>query len=119
VNSPHITWGDRFIFVHANMQEGALKLGFPNLVGWLGYVLGNILLVKSAEYQPEGIYYDQGSSSECYCNPRLLELETLGPRTRISPGEVVTHCETWTLFTPIDFTLDEDAVGTLAESLEI
>jgi hypothetical protein len=119
VNSSHITWGDRFIFVQANMQEGALKLGFPNPLGWLGYVLGNTLFVKGVEYQSDEFYYDQGSSSECYCNPRLLELETLGPRTCISPGEAVTHRETWSLFTPIDFTLDEDAVMLLVESLEI
>ena len=119
MNSSHITWGDRFIFVHANMQEGALKLGFPNPVGWLGYVHGNTLFVKSAEYQPDVVYYDQGSSSECYCNPRFLELETLGPRTIISPGEVVTHRETWALYAPIDFTLNENDVRTLAESLEL
>lgn len=119
MNSPHITWGDRFILVQANMQEGAIKLGFPNPEGWLGYVLGNTLFVKSAEYQPDAFYYDQGSSSECYCNPRLLELETLGPRTHISPGEAVTHRETWSLFAPIDFTLDEDVVEMLVESLEI
>jgi hypothetical protein len=119
MNSSHINWGDWFIFVHANLQTGSLKLGFPNPVGWLGYVLGNTLFVKSAEYKPEASYFDQGSSSECYCNPRFLELETLGPRTLISPDEVVTHRETWALYEPIDFTLDQNAVRTLVESLEI
>ncbi len=119
INSTHITWGDRFIFVHANMQEGALKLGFPNPVGWLGYVLGNTLFVKSAEYQLDASYFDRGSSGECYCNPLFLELETLGPRKLIPPGEMVTHRETWALYGPIDFKLDENAVHKLVESLAI
>ena len=101
------------------MQERALKLGFPNPVGWLGYVFGNTLFVKSAEYQPDAVYYNQGSSSECYCNPRFLELETLGPRTLIMSGEKVTHRETWALYAPIDFILNENDVRTLVESLEL
>ena len=101
------------------MQEGALKLGFPNPVGWLGYVYGNTLFVKRAEYQPDAVYFDQGSSSECYCNPRFLELETLGPRTVISSGDLVMHRETWAHFTAIDFTLNEDDVRKLVESLEL
>jgi hypothetical protein len=101
------------------MQEGALKLGFPNPVGWLGYVLGNTLFVVSAEYKPDASYFDRGSSSECYCNPHFLELETLGPRELLSPGENLTHRETWALYEPIDFILDQDSVRMLVESLEI
>lgn len=119
INSPHITWGDRYIFVHASMQDGALKIGFPNPVGWLGYVLGDMLFVKSAEYQSGASYFDRGSSSECYCNPSFLELETLGPRASVAPDEEVTHREIWTLYSDIDFAPTEDAVRSLIESLEL
>jgi hypothetical protein len=97
VDSPHITWGDRYLLVEATMQDGALKLGFPNPAGWLAYAVDGTLFVKHATYQPDGDYLDRGSSSECYCNPRFLELETLGPRTRLAPGESVSHRETWTI----------------------
>jgi hypothetical protein len=95
LDSPHITWGDRHLFIEATMQEGALKLGFPNPVGWLAYIVDGILFVKQAAYHSGADYFDRGSSSECYCNPRFLELETLGPRITLAPGESVSHHETW------------------------
>jgi hypothetical protein len=95
IDSPHITLGDRYHLVEATMQEGALKIGYPNPAGWLAYIVDDTLFVKQAAYQPGEDYYDRGSSSECYCNPRFLELETLGPRTLLAPGETVGHRETW------------------------
>jgi hypothetical protein len=95
IDSPHITWGDRYLLVEATMQAGALKIGFPNPVGWLAYIVDGTLFVKRAAYQADADYFDRGSSSECYCNPRFLELETLGPRITLAPGESVSHRETW------------------------
>ncbi len=117
IDSPHITWGDRFIFIHATMRDGALKVGFPNPVGWLAYAVDGILFVKHAEYRPRATYYDRQSSSECYCNPHFLELETLGPRTTLSPGEGATHRETWTVYSGVSVEPDEAAMQTLAEEL--
>jgi hypothetical protein len=97
IDSPYITWGDQYLLVKATMQEGALKIGFPNPTGWLAYVVDDTLFVKRAAYHAGADYFDRGSSSECYCNPRFLELETLGPRTMLGPGESVSHRETWTI----------------------
>ena len=117
INSPHITWGDRYVFVEATMQNGALKIGFPNLVGWMGYALGDTFFVKHAAYRPEAAYFDRGSSSECYCNPHFLELETLGPRITLSPGESVTHRETWAIYAGVTVRREEAAVQELVETL--
>jgi hypothetical protein len=117
INSPHITWGDRYVFVEATMQKGALKIGFPNSVGWMGYALGDTLFVKHAAYRPDAAYFDRGSSSECYCNPHFLELETLGPRTTLAPGESVTHRETWVIYAGVTVWRDEAAVQKLVETL--
>jgi len=97
LDSPYISWSDTCISVTATMQEGALKLGFPNPRGWLAYVVDGTLFVKRAAYYPEADYPDRGSSSECYCNPRFLELETLGPRATLAQGQSVCHRETWTV----------------------
>ncbi len=117
INSPHITWGDRYVFVEATMQRGALKIGFPNPAGWMGYALGSALFVKRAAYDPQAAYFDKGSSSECYCNPHFLELETLGPRAVLAPGESVTHRETWALYADVPFRPDETATQELVETL--
>jgi hypothetical protein len=119
INSPHITWGDRYVFVEATMQSGALKIGFPNPAGWMGYVIKDTLFVKHAAYQPDAIYFDRGSSSECYCNPRFLELETLGPRTKLALGESVTHRETWALYSRVPFRPDEAAMQELVDELGV
>jgi len=97
INSPHITWRDAFILVAATMRDGALKLGFPNPTGWLAYLVDGTLFVKHAAYDPNAAYFDRGSSSECYCNARFVELETLGPRVTLAPGQSAGHRETWTV----------------------
>jgi hypothetical protein len=111
IDSPHITWSDRYLFVEATMQEGALKIGFPNPVGWLAYAVDDTLFVKQAAYHPGANYFDRGSSSECYCNRRFLELETLGPRTTLAPGESVSHRETWAVHPGVSIQDLPDLIG--------
>jgi len=117
MNSPHIQWGDEFLFVMANMTEGAFKVGFPNPRGWLAYGVDGTLFVKEAIYDASANYYDHGSSSECYCNPRFIELETLGPRTSLAPGAQVTHRETWLVWEGVSVEADKDKVQALIEHL--
>jgi hypothetical protein len=117
IASPYIIWGDRYIFIKAGMRDGALKIGFPNPAGWLAYVVDETLFVKYARYHPQSAYFDRESSSECYCNPRFLELETLGPRTTLSPGESITHREMWALFAGVSLQANELAVEQLVNKL--
>jgi hypothetical protein len=117
IRSPHIQWGNRYIFIHANMTENALKVGWANPAGWLAYHLDNTLFVKQAAYQPQADYLDWGSSSECYCRAEFIELETLGPRATLAPGESTTHRETWQLFANVPFEPTEDNAQALVERL--
>jgi hypothetical protein len=119
VNSPHIMWGDRYLFIQADLKENKLKIGFPNSVGWLGYFLTGTLFVKYARYDQKESYYDQQSSSECYCDAGVMELETFGPRTTLGPGESVTHRELWKIFECDSFEASEDSVKQLVEEWEI
>ncbi|RMF04541.1 MAG: hypothetical protein D6768_03005, partial [Chloroflexi bacterium] len=117
VQSPHIQWGNRFIFIHANMQQDVLKVGFPNPAGWLAYHVGGTLFVKQADYHAGAVYPDFGSSTECYCRPEFIELETLGPLVTLAPGEDTTHREVWRLFANVDFVPTEEAAQSLADRL--
>ena len=117
INNPHTQWGNRYILVHAEMHEKAFKIGFPNLRGWLGYLIEGTLFVKRASYDPQAAYYDFNSSSECYCNGKFIELETLGPSDMLEPGASVTHAETWELYPNVDSLEDEQAVQTMVEKL--
>ncbi len=102
----YFTWEKDYILVRANMDDGALKIGFPNPRGWLAYWNDGTLFVKRADYSPRAPYYDFGSSSECYCNPQFLELETLGPSITLQPGAKVEHRETWHAYAGIDWPKD-------------
>jgi hypothetical protein len=93
----NVRLGRRFLLLNAFM-ESPFKVGFANSKTWLAYWLEGILFVKSASYEPQAVYPDFGCSSECYCNDRFIELETLGPIQEIQPGDSIQHVETWQLF---------------------
>lgn len=117
VTSHHILWGNRFSFIKAEVKEGALKIGFPNPRGWIAYSLENTLFVKLARFEPHAVYFDHNASSQCYCSPDFIELETLGPRTIIPPGQTVMHQETWQLYEGSLEKLTEEAAQSLVERL--
>lgn len=96
IQHPNLMLGNRWITVRAAYGHGeAMKLGWANRVGWLAYHWQGQLFVKAAEFDPDAWYYDSNSSSECYCNDRFLELETLAPRIMLEPHASTTHRETW------------------------
>ncbi len=118
LQSPLFTMGNRYCFFDSHITDGSkFKLGFPNPVGWLGYVLNQTLFVKQAAFDSTASYPDFGSSSEMFCDANCLELETLGPLTSIAPSASVSHTETWYVFDNIEFEKSEDAVAHLMDTL--
>jgi hypothetical protein len=118
MSNPNVTWGKEYILVSAQM-ESPFKIGFPNPRGWLAYWLEGTLFIKRADYYERSDYYDFGSSSECYCNDRFLELETLAPISKIPPGETATHIEMWELYKDIERPRDENGAQALVEHLKL
>lgn len=111
---PQVQWGNRHILVRAEMQS-PFKVGFPNRRGWLAYWLEGTLFVKRARYNPGMEYPDLGCTSECYCNPFFLELETLAPMTMLAPGQTASHEETWELHPDMVYPKDDGSVQMLME----
>jgi hypothetical protein len=72
--------------------------GIFNPAGWGAYFSEGLLFVKRAPLSPGGEYPDFGCNFEVFTNPDFLELESLGPKVRLAPGESTTHTEIWTLF---------------------
>ena len=73
------------------------KVGLFNPKTWAAYLLGSDLFVKHTSADPSKTYPDFGCSFETFTNDVMLELETLGPLTRVAPGETVEHVERWQL----------------------
>jgi hypothetical protein len=81
--------------------------GIYNPAAWGAYFLGETVFVKHATVIPAAEYPDFGCNFEVFTNPEFLELESLGPKVQLEPGESSVHKETWTLFRNVSGGEDE------------
>jgi hypothetical protein len=98
LNSPSLVLGNEAVFVYADLEDGALKIGAPNPRGWIAYSIDGYLYVKKAAYDQNAEYLDRRASSQIYTNPMVIELETLGPVIDLAPGEWTSHREIWMVY---------------------
>jgi hypothetical protein len=94
------TWGTKYIQLR---QDSTAKLpqkcGLLNRQGWAAYTLNGQLFVKKfdAVCAP---YPDFCCNTELFTNEEMLEVESLGPLTRIDAnGGTAEHTEDWYLHT--------------------
>lgn len=101
-DDPRFRPGNELILVDGKPQERAFKLGTFSRHGWAGYLYPDrTLLAKSFAVAPERRYPDLNSNVEVYVWDHFLELETLGPLTRLEPGQRVSHREEWRLHSDV------------------
>ncbi len=76
------------------------KLGFDSHAGWLGYLMPNdVLFVKRFATFPDRVYNEAAALtlSVWYPEGPRIELEPIGPRERLQPGETASFAEEWHL----------------------
>jgi hypothetical protein len=76
------------------------KLGFDTYAGWLGYAMPNgTLFVKRFKTYPDRVYNEAAglTLSVWYPPGPRIELEPIGPRERLRPGESASFTEDWWL----------------------
>lgn len=76
------------------------KLGFDSHAGWLGYLMpNNTLFVKRFTTYPDRVYNEAAglTLSVWYPTGPRIELEPIGPRERLAPGESAAFTEDWWL----------------------
>lgn len=74
------------------------KLGFDSQAGWLAYLVpSNVLFVKRFKVDPNAVYNEAAglTLSVWYPEGARIELEPIGPRAVLKPGEVSSFTETW------------------------
>jgi hypothetical protein len=76
----------------------AQKLGLFNSDTWAAYLLNKEAFVKRSNPDLNKTYPDFGCSFETFTNNDFLEIETLGPLTKVLPGHTVEQVEHWGLF---------------------
>jgi len=76
------------------------KLGMDSTAGWVAYLLtSGALFVKRFPVYPDRVYNEvAGLTVSLWCDgDRLCEVEPLGPRERLAPGESASFAEEWWL----------------------
>ena len=86
------------------------KLGIANKQGWAAYHRGGTLFVKRFTYQEGATYPDYGSNNETYTAASFIEIESLGPISRLEPGMAVTHEERWSLHRDVSIGQSEESI---------
>lgn len=102
VEDQRFTLRDDFILIHATSNLPPLKFGYYNPHGWVAYWIDRVLFVKHFDVRNDVVYPDNGCNSECYCNDKFIELESLGELTKVAPGETVRHNELWEIYEILD-----------------
>jgi len=103
---------DDHILIEGRPAFPSFKLGTLNRLGWLAYWSKGILFRKSLTVQPRLDYPDLGCNAEVYCDSDFLELESLGPVSRMEPGQSATLTETWDLYDTLEVEFIPEALKT-------
>lgn len=113
INDPRLKLCDDFVLFHADALP-PFKIGYFNPHGWLAYYVDGILFRKTFSARTDATYPDNNCNAELFCNDHFVELESLGPLTKLEPGASVNHIETWDIFTDLD-ALPKEAQKMLAK----
>jgi hypothetical protein len=99
MTDPRWTWGGKYILLRQDPKVSKpQKIGVMVPDGWAAYARNGHLFVKKFNFVKGATYPDFGASVETFTNNDMLELETVGPLTRLQPGASVEHVEHWFLF---------------------
>ena len=84
------------------------KLGMDSTAGWFAYLMENdLMFVKRYATFPDQVYNEMAglTISIWYYKDQMCELEPIGPRQRLAPGQWAEFTEEWWLI-PQDFPQD-------------
>ena len=99
MSDPRFTWGEKYIQLRQDPRAKTKnKLGMRNTLGWAAYALDGDVFIKRFPFDPAASYVDFGCNAECYTDPDIIEIESLGGLSRIEPGGCVEYVEHWYLF---------------------
>ncbi|MDA1161724.1 MAG: serine hydrolase [Planctomycetota bacterium] len=120
---PNIRERDGFLEILAAPRRP--KLGFDSYAGWMGYAMKNdLLFIKKFKTFPDRVYNEAAglTISVWYPEGPRVELEPIGPRERLEPGQIGSFTEEWWLvpsaFPTSGTNLDLGRISAIVESLE-
>ncbi len=107
------TWGNKYVMLQQDVAAATpQKIGLWVPDGWTAYANRHHLFVKTFTPCIGASYPDFGCNMETFTDNVMLEVETLGPLTKLAPGAAVEHEETWYLFKDVPMPAQDAAVDT-------
>ena len=98
MDDPRWVWGNKYIQLkHDHSIISEQKIGIMNKQGWAAFYFQGDIMIKRFDFDRQAKYPDYGCNNEIYVNGNLLEIESLGPLTKIAPDGAVEHTEYWML----------------------
>lgn len=92
------TWGTKYVQLRSDPADSnPQKVGMGNTLGWAAYASNGMIFLKKFPFDPKATYTDYGCNTESYTRGDMIEVETLGPLTKIEPGATIEHEENWRL----------------------
>ena len=111
MSDPRWTFGKRYICLKTDTKlSDPQKIGVADKLGWAGYLRDKTLFIKRFHYIEGTNYPDAGCNFETYTAGDFMEVESLGPLTKLEPGESATHVEHWFLFKDVNPGATEDSL---------
>jgi len=102
-NDPNLRTRDGFLEIIGPPEHA--KLGMDSHAGWFAYLMRNdVLFVKRYKTYPDRAYNEMAALtiSIWYKDNEVCELEPIGPKENIAPGQSSSFTEDWWLL-PYDF----------------
>jgi hypothetical protein len=102
LDDPRLQLEDEFILIRAQRDQPLFKIGTFNPKGWSAYWLDHTLFRKTFAVQRGLRHPDYDCNAEIYCDTHVIELESLGPLSKLAPGDAVSHTEMWDLYDTLE-----------------
>jgi hypothetical protein len=104
------TLGTESILLRAQAQQpSAQKIGLRNKRGWCAHLCSTSLFLQQFTYSERAAYPDYGVNNEAYVAGEYMEMELLGERQTLAPGETASFYEVWHLYPGSDADLRDEA----------
>ncbi|MBN1910669.1 MAG: hypothetical protein JW818_13065 [Pirellulales bacterium] len=99
LSDPRWTFTSKYIILQQDPNaDRPQKIGLSNRQNWGAYLRDGHLYLKTVRYQEGAVYPDHGCNFETFTNSAMLEVESLGPMSKMPPNGTVSHREDWYLF---------------------
>ncbi|AXC10347.1 hypothetical protein ACPOL_0996 [Acidisarcina polymorpha] len=99
LQDPRFTLGLKYILLRADPNlPNSQKFGLRNKENWCAHLVKDTLFVKRFSHDDTATYPDYDVNNEVYVEGSFMEVELLGPRRIVSPGDSLTLSEKWNLF---------------------